>query len=88
MRKKKITPDMLNQKRAELNDYAMQADDAVSAITNAMTNLENINSDIDQKIQEIDDYQAQLSYTREGLDKARVRNQKVVNNFRQLLEVD
>lgn len=53
-----------------------------------MTSLETINSDIDQKIQEIDDYQNQLASTREGLDKARIRNQKIAKNFRQLLEVD
>ena len=86
--KKKISPDMLKRKQSELDSYVMQADDAVSAITDAMTNLESINSDIDQKIQEIDDYQSQLATTREGLDKARTRNQKVVRNFRQLLEVD
>jgi predicted nucleic acid-binding Zn-ribbon protein len=88
MRRKKITPDMLKQKQSELNGYVVQADDAVSAITDAMNNLETINSDIDQKIQEIDDYQNQLASTREGLDKARIRNQKIAKNFRQLLEVD
>lgn len=88
MRKNKITPDMLKQKQSELNACILQADHAVSAITNAMNNLESINSDIDQKIQEIDDYQNQLASTREGLDKARIRNQKIAKNFRQLLEVD
>jgi len=88
MRRKKITPDMLKQKQSELDGYVVQAEDAVSAITDAMNNLETINSDIDQKIQEIDDYQNQLASTREGLDKARIRNQKIAKNFRQLLEVD
>ena len=86
--KKKVSPDMLKRKQSELDDYVLQADDAVSAITDAMNNLESINSDIDQKIQEIDEYQSQLASTREGLDKARIRNQKIAKNFRQLLEVD
>ena len=86
--KRKVNPDMLKRKQSELDAYVLQADDAVSAITNAMTSLETINSDIDQKIQEIDDYQNQLASTREGLDKARIRNQKIAKNFRQLLEVD
>lgn len=86
--KKKVNPDMLKRKQSELDDYVLQADDAVSAITDAMNSLETINSDIDQKIQEIDEYQSQLASTREGLDKARIRNQKIAKNFRQLLEVD
>ena len=86
--KRKVNPDMLKRKQSELDDYVLQADDAVSAITDAMNSLETINSDIDQKIQEIDEYQSQLASTREGLDKARIRNQKIAKNFRQLLEVD
>ena len=88
MRRKKITPDMLKQKQSELDSYVVQAEDAVSAITDAMNNLESINADIDQKIQEIDEYQTSLTHTREGLDKDRIRNQKIAKNFRQLLEVD
>ena len=86
--KRKVNPDMLKRKQSELDDYVLQADDAVSATTDAMNSLESINSDIDQKIQEIDEYQSQLASTREGLDKARIRNQKIAKNFRQLLEVD
>ena len=86
--KKEISRDMLRRKQIELDSYVMKAEGAVAAITDAMTNLESINSDIELKIQEIDEYQVQLANTREGLDKARTRNQKVVRNFRQLLEVE
>lgn len=86
--KRKVNPDMLKRKQSELDSYVLQADDAVSAITDAMNSLESINADIDQKIQEIDEYQNQLASTREDLDKARIRNQKIAKNFRQLLEVD
>lgn len=77
--------DVLERKTKELNAYVTQFENAVSVVTNAVNNLFRINDGIAEKIQEIDDYQAELSKTRDGLDAARVKNEQVIKNFNALL---
>lgn len=77
--------DLLTRKNKELNAYVTQFENAVSVVTNAVNNLFKINDGIAEKIQEIDNYQAELSKTREGLDAARVKNEQVIKNFNALL---
>ena len=87
-RKKKINPDMLKQKQSELAGYVSEFDSTVSMITGAVDNLSMLNSAIDERIQEIDSYEAELASTRTGLQNARQRNERVIRNFNALLGED
>lgn len=85
---KKKAVDVLQTKNAELNAYIVQFDNAVSIVNNTVNSLEKISDGIKDKIQEIDDYQSELAKTREGLDNARIKNDKVIRNFKALLCVE
>ena len=79
--------DVLAQKKNRLNAYVAQFDKAVSLITDAIDNLGVINRNINDTIQEIDDYQRDLAETKAGLTEARDKNDKVIANFQALLSV-
>ena len=79
--------DVLAQKRNRLNSYVAQFDKAVSLITDTIDNLGVINGNINNTIQEIDEYQQELAATRTGLAEAKERNDKVIANFQALLNI-
>ena len=79
--------DVLAQKKNRLNAYVAQFDKAVSLITDTIDNLGVINRNINDTIQEIDEYQQELAATRTGLAEAKERNDKVIANFQALLNV-
>ena len=56
--------DVLAQKKNRLNAYVAQFDKAVSLITDTIDNLGVINRNINDTIQEIDDYQRDLAETK------------------------
>lgn len=84
MKKEKVI-DVLQTKKQELAEITMEFDSAVSMVNNTVQNLCNLNDKISEKIKEIDDYQAELSQTRAGLDSTMERNSKVISNFKALL---
>ena len=77
--------DVLAQKKNRLNAYVAQFDKAVSLITDTIDNLGVINRNINDTIQEIDDYQRELAETKDGLTAAREKNDRVIANFQALL---
>lgn len=87
-RKQKVNPDMLKQKRAELNSYLAEFDSAVGMLTDTMDNLSSINTLIDEKVAEIESYESELASTKNSLQTARTRNERVIKNFHALLEID
>ena len=80
--------DVLKAKRKELGVYQTKFNNAVSLVSDAIQNLSEINNDISQKIIEIDEYQKELSQTREGLNNAKSKNEKVIRNFSALLGIE
>lgn len=88
MKKLKKTVDVLQKKKAELDAYNVQFENAVSIVTNAVNNLRTINDGILDKIKEIDEYQDELAKTRAGLDETRTKNEQVMKNFNALLGVN
>lgn len=77
--------DILAKKQAELTKYTEQFDAAVSMVTSTIDNLKRINDGIQEKICEIEDYQSELAKTRSGLDNARSKNERIIQNFSALL---
>ena len=79
--------DVLAQKKSRLDSYNAQFDKAVSLITGTIANLGVISKNIADTIQEIDDYQRELTETKDGLIVAREKNDQVIANFQALLNV-
>lgn len=77
--------DILAKKQEELIRYTEQVDSAISVVTSTIGNLKKINECIQEKIVEIEDYQSELAKTREGLDGAKLRNERIIRNFAALL---
>lgn len=80
--------DILAQKKNRLANYNQQFDQAVSLVTNTIDNLGTISQGIAQTMQEIEDYEKELAYTKEGLAEAKAKNDRVIANFQQLLAVN
>lgn len=83
----KTDTDVLAQKKSRLDSYNAQFDKAVSLITGTIANLGVISKNIADTIQEIDDYQRELTETKDGLIVAREKNDQVIANFQALLNV-
>lgn len=83
----KTDTDVLAQKKGRLDSYNAQFDKAVSLITGTIANLGIISKNIADTIQEIDDYQRELTETKDGLIVAREKNDQVIANFQALLNV-
>ena len=90
MAKKKETvvvqPDILGEKKEQLNTYVLQFNSAVSLVTDTINSLKTINEGIEATIGEIEAYQAQLQETKQGLLDTRDKNYRVVRNFTSLLD--
>lgn len=77
--------DILAQKKKRLAAYNTQFDTAVNMITATIDHLDEIVNGIDTTIQEIDEYQSELAATRTDLCDARAKNERVIQNFKALL---
>lgn len=86
MSKKKL--DVLTQKRKDLGTYVQMADTAISLVTSTIDTLKSINANIKSEIEEIEDYQRELNSTKDELNDAMTKNDKVIGNFNALLGVE
>lgn len=82
------SPDILEQKRNSLNSYTQQFDRAVSLITDTIDSLGLISKGIEETMHEIDEYERELATTRDGLEAAKAKNDRVIANFQSLLAVN
>ena len=87
MKKSKIK-DTLEQQEAALELLNQQSMNAIQMFSAAATTLENVNAKIDTTMQEIDAYQKRLAETRVGLNATREKNQRIMQNFKNLLCVE
>lgn len=77
--------DMLENKKRELELFTQQFEDAVSVVTDSIARLEAISEQTQKKIAEIEEYQAHLQETKDGLAKANDKNARIIQNFKSLL---
>lgn len=87
MKRKQQQKDVLTAKRERLAVHTAQFESAVSLVTSTIDKLRAINEEINGEIQQIEDYQAELSMTRQNLDEAKGKNDRIIKNFSALLEV-
>lgn len=84
MRKK----DVLAQKEAELVALNERSDAAIRLVQATVTGLETVNGKIEATMAEINEYQKRLAETYEGLDATRNKNQRIMQNFKNLLCIE
>lgn len=80
--------DILAKKQEELAEIVAMFETAVSVVSGVVKNLSDLNTLIDTEIQEIDEYQRELSSTRDSLASARSKNERIMQNFSGLLSVE
>ena len=80
-----ITHDILLEKQGEVERLSRQANEAVDLVNRTISNLEDINRQLDSGMAEIDAYVKELSATRANLYKQRNNNATIISNFSQLL---
>lgn len=86
--KKKEAMDLLQEKEARLAELSLRSDSAVQMVQSTINNLAIVNQDIEETMGEIDTYLQRLNETRASLDSTHGKNQKVMQNFSQLLCLD
>ena len=82
---KSKTRDMLEQKRKSLNTYVTQFNEAIASVTDIIDTLTSTSSNIEKTIEEINEYQNELSNTTKELTVAKEKNDKVIKNFKALI---
>jgi hypothetical protein len=86
--RKKQVSDILTENINKMNKLKTQADLAVGIVTSTISGLELINQEIDDTIDDINNYVTQLNETRNAMSKNRKYNTAIIANFTKLLEVD
>lgn len=86
--KKREAMDLLQEKEARLAELSLRSDSAVQMVQSTINNLAIVNQDIEETMGEIDTYLQRLNETRASLDSTHGKNQKVMQNFSQLLCLD
>lgn len=86
--KRKQTLDLLQKKEAHLAELMTRSDSALKMVHDTIDNLAVVNQDIETTMDEIDTYLQRLNDTRSSLDVTRGKNQKIMQNFSQLLCLD
>lgn len=84
----KKTPNILEQKEAELVALNERSASAIQLVQATIEGLDKTNTQIRTKIEEIDEIQKRFSSTRDGLETTYNKNQKIMQNFKTLLCVE
>jgi hypothetical protein len=83
--KKRATADVLAQKQQQLDSYISQCNNAVGLIVGTIDRLGVANESIEATIAEIEDYQAKLGATKVGLAETKLKNERIISNFKALV---
>lgn len=84
MRKK--SKDVLLQKQQKLEQLTANYNNAVSFVHNALENLQNVETSMEEEIQATSAYIRGLQETMDNMIVERDRNHRIIGNFRKLLE--
>lgn len=85
---KRNKKNILEQKEAELVSLNMQSVSAVQLVQNTIDGLDRTNSQIKEKIDEIELIQRQFSDIQSGLESTFNRNNKIMQNFKAMPCID
>lgn len=83
---KKKSKDVLLQKQQRLEQLTTNYNNAVSFVHNALENLQNVETSMEEEIQATSAYIRGLQETMDNMIVERDRNHRIIGNFRKLLE--
>ena len=83
---KKNKKDVLLQKQQKLEQLTANYNNAVSFVHNALENLQNVETSMEEEIQATSAYIRGLQETMDNMIVERDRNHRIIGNFRKLLE--
>lgn len=83
-----VTVDTLSEKREQLELFRGQFAATVAMVTQTIDDLGALNTDMDRALDEIEDYQKSLEGLRLEILESKVQNEKVIKNFKSLLEIE
>ncbi len=83
----KRVKDLVSQKQDELIGLKEVSGRAIDIVTSTINQLADVNDKIDSKIAEIEKIEAGLAETKSGFDVTRLHNIKIIEKFRNLIEV-
>lgn len=93
MRRNKIAndnaeTDVFKKKEDELYSFTERYNSAISVVSELVKEFEAIDESIDEKIREIDEYQASLLKIKNGLSDSKEKNKKIINTFNTLVRTE
>lgn len=93
MRRNKIAndnaeTDVFKKKEDELYSFTERYNSAISVVSELVREFEAIDESIDEKIREIDEYQASLLKIKNGLSDSKEKNKKIINTFNTLVRAE
>lgn len=83
----KKVKDLVGQKQQELNVLKEASGHALDIVTSTINDLSTVNDEIDKKIAEIESIENGLADAKTGFDSTRLKNVKIIEKFRNLIEV-
>ena len=82
---KKKAKDVLLQKQQRLEQLTTNYNNAVSFVHNALENLQNVETSMEEEIQATSAYIRGLQETMDNMIVERDRNHRIIGNFKKLL---
>ena len=83
----KKVQDLVSQKQDELIGLKEASGRAIDIVISTINQLADVNDKIDSKIAEIEKIEAGLAETKSVFDVTRLHNIKIIEKFRNLIEV-
>lgn len=83
----KKVKDLVSQKQQELIALKEASGHALDIVTSTINDLSAVNDEIDKKIAEIESIENSLADAKTGFDSTRLKNVKIIEKFRNLIEV-
>ena len=81
----KKNKDVLLQKKQKLEQFATDYNNAVNFVHNALENLQNVETAMEEEIQATSAYIKGLQETMDNMIVERDRNHRIIGNFKKLL---
>ena len=79
--------NLVTKKQTELIRLKEESGRAIDVVMSTINQLSDVNDEIDCRIAEIEEIEAGLAEAKSGFDSTRLHNVKIIEKFRNLIEV-
>ena len=77
---------IIEKQKAKLAVLERKSADALDIVTSTIRNLDEVNNEIDEAINNIEAYKAELENTQGQLNTTKSKNRRILNKFKGLIE--